>query len=74
MCRASEDNSNISLSSHDRHLHVNIVTQPTAARGQAASQPKPESFVFQLDNTFAIFAANGAQATEMLVKSVKQNV
>lgn len=69
MCRASEDNSNISLSSHDRHLHVNIVTQPTAAREQAASQPKPESFVFQLENTiFAILAANGAQATETLVK------
>lgn len=65
MCRPSEDNSNISLSSHDRHLHVNIVTQPTAARGQAASQPTPESFVSRLENTvFAIVAANGAQATE----------
>lgn len=49
MCRASEDNSNISISNHDRHLHVNIITQPTAAKGQAAPQPRLERVVFRLE-------------------------
>lgn len=36
--------------------------------------PNRKSFVFQLDNTFAILAANGAQATETLLKSVEQRL
>lgn len=49
MCRASEDSSNISISNHDRHLNVNIITQPTAAKELAASQPRlGKSVVFPL--------------------------